>query len=190
MGLVRSLCCLLALCVIFYSHGSDAYLAFVPSSTHGVGCLCFGLDDTLWDCASSQQVFAALAVPLELPHRNVFVSYNFEANYNSPYNWSLPTLFVSPTVSTHLKGQLASSRATTMLSYRIVYCSLSKMVPSNPRRWSYHARQQSCSTQTMTQGSRSRSRMWRAAAQRNNKQLSCPSARGAPCSHAAIFIIY
>ncbi|KAH8370131.1 hypothetical protein KR093_002246, partial [Drosophila rubida] len=38
-------------------------------------------------------VFAALAVPLELPHRNVFVSYNFEANYNSPYNWSKPTLF-------------------------------------------------------------------------------------------------
>ncbi|XP_064544222.1 uncharacterized protein LOC135432446 [Drosophila montana] len=52
---------------------ADAYLAFVPSSTHGV--------------------FAALAVPLELPHRNVFVSYNFEANYNSPYNWSKPTLF-------------------------------------------------------------------------------------------------
>ncbi|XP_034478763.1 uncharacterized protein LOC117785003 [Drosophila innubila] len=51
----------------------NCYLAFMPSSTHGV--------------------FAALAVPLELPHRNVFVSYNFEANYNSPYNWSKPTLF-------------------------------------------------------------------------------------------------
>ncbi|XP_030561451.1 uncharacterized protein LOC115763140 [Drosophila novamexicana] len=58
-----------ALCL----RSADAYLAFVPSSTHGV--------------------FAALAVPLELPHRNVFVSYNFEANYNSPYNWSKPTLF-------------------------------------------------------------------------------------------------
>ncbi|KAH8410951.1 hypothetical protein KR222_000827, partial [Zaprionus bogoriensis] len=43
--------------------------------------------------SGTPQVFAALAVPLELPHRNVFVSYNFEANYNSPYNWSLPTLF-------------------------------------------------------------------------------------------------
>ncbi|XP_032586660.1 uncharacterized protein LOC6579189 [Drosophila mojavensis] len=73
MGLVRNLCWLLALCVVFYAQCCSGYLAFTPSSTHGV--------------------FAALAVPLELPHRNVFVSYNFEANYNSPYNWSLPTLF-------------------------------------------------------------------------------------------------
>lgn len=31
------------------------------------------------------KIFGALAVPLELPHRNVFISYNFEANYNLPY---------------------------------------------------------------------------------------------------------
>ncbi|ALC42539.1 CG34443, partial [Drosophila busckii] len=40
-------------------------------------------------------VFAALAVPLELPHRNVFVSYNFEANYNSPSDWGIFTPYVS-----------------------------------------------------------------------------------------------
>lgn len=28
----------------------------------------------------------AIAVPLELPHRNVFMSYNFEANYNLPWH--------------------------------------------------------------------------------------------------------
>ncbi|XP_032590590.1 uncharacterized protein LOC6560769 [Drosophila grimshawi] len=63
---------LLAMCAICF-HLADCHLAFIPSSTHGI--------------------FVALAVPLELPHRNVFVSYNFEANYNSPYNWSKPTLF-------------------------------------------------------------------------------------------------
>ncbi|KAL5290536.1 hypothetical protein ACFFRR_010108 [Megaselia abdita] len=31
-------------------------------------------------------IFAALAVPLNLPHRNVFMSYNFEANYNLPWH--------------------------------------------------------------------------------------------------------
>ncbi|XP_055910068.1 uncharacterized protein LOC129944566 [Eupeodes corollae] len=41
---------------------------------------------------SAYGIFAALAVPLDLgPHRNVFVSYNFEANYNLPVNWQLPT---------------------------------------------------------------------------------------------------
>ncbi|XP_017835562.1 uncharacterized protein LOC108594938 [Drosophila busckii] len=58
-------CCLLRLPL------SAGYFTFTPSSTHGV--------------------FAALAVPLELPHRNVFVSYNFEANYNSPSDWGIFT---------------------------------------------------------------------------------------------------
>ncbi|KAL5280320.1 hypothetical protein ACFFRR_004351 [Megaselia abdita] len=31
-------------------------------------------------------LFVAIAVPLELPHRNVFLSYNFEANYNLPWH--------------------------------------------------------------------------------------------------------
>uniref|UniRef100_A0A1A9WF33 Uncharacterized protein n=1 Tax=Glossina brevipalpis TaxID=37001 RepID=A0A1A9WF33_9MUSC len=39
---------------------------------------------------SAYGLFAAIAVPLDLPHRNVFVSYNFEANYNLPQNWGLP----------------------------------------------------------------------------------------------------
>uniref|UniRef100_A0A1B0G4A5 Uncharacterized protein n=1 Tax=Glossina morsitans morsitans TaxID=37546 RepID=A0A1B0G4A5_GLOMM len=39
---------------------------------------------------SAYGLFAAIAVPLDLPHRNVFVSYNFEANYNLPQNWRLP----------------------------------------------------------------------------------------------------
>ncbi|EDW61380.2 uncharacterized protein [Drosophila virilis] len=78
-----------ALCL----RSADAYLAFVPSSTHGV--------------------FAALAVPLELPHRNVFVSYNFEANYNSPYNWSKPTLFQNgPIESEEVELSRKTSHAT------------------------------------------------------------------------------
>ncbi|KPU76908.1 uncharacterized protein Dana_GF27681 [Drosophila ananassae] len=51
----------------------DPFVAFTPASTHGI--------------------FAALAVPLELPHRNVFVSYNFEANYNLPEKWDKWTIF-------------------------------------------------------------------------------------------------
>ncbi|EDW47846.1 GM21535 [Drosophila sechellia] len=43
--------------------------------------------------ALSDIIFAAIAVPLELPHRNVFVSYNFEANYNLPTNWEKWTIF-------------------------------------------------------------------------------------------------
>ncbi|XP_065369022.1 uncharacterized protein LOC135961451 [Calliphora vicina] len=38
----------------------------------------------------THKVFAAIAVPLDLPHRNVFVSYNFEANYNLPETWNIP----------------------------------------------------------------------------------------------------
>ncbi|XP_016997970.2 uncharacterized protein [Drosophila takahashii] len=52
---------------------SNSFVAFTASSTHGI--------------------FAAIAVPLELPHRNVFVSYNFEANYNLPTNWEKWTIF-------------------------------------------------------------------------------------------------
>lgn len=32
------------------------------------------------------KIFVAIAVPLEAPLTNVFVSYNFEANYNLPEN--------------------------------------------------------------------------------------------------------
>ncbi|XP_061394604.1 uncharacterized protein LOC133330148 [Musca vetustissima] len=39
---------------------------------------------------SAYGIFAALAVPLDLPHRNVFISYNFEANYNLPQTWGIP----------------------------------------------------------------------------------------------------
>ncbi|XP_037941703.1 uncharacterized protein LOC119674627 [Teleopsis dalmanni] len=39
---------------------------------------------------SAYGIFAAIAVPLDLPHRNIFVSYNFEANYNLPYTWNFP----------------------------------------------------------------------------------------------------
>ncbi|XP_075168509.1 uncharacterized protein LOC142240688 [Haematobia irritans] len=39
---------------------------------------------------SAYGIFAAIAVPLDLPHRNVFISYNFEANYNLPTNWGIP----------------------------------------------------------------------------------------------------
>lgn len=30
------------------------------------------------------QILVAISVPLKLPHRNLFMSYNFEANYNMP----------------------------------------------------------------------------------------------------------
>ncbi|XP_055706866.1 uncharacterized protein LOC129803954 [Phlebotomus papatasi] len=33
---------------------------------------------------SATGILVAIAIPLDLPHRNVFVSYNFEANYNMP----------------------------------------------------------------------------------------------------------
>ncbi|XP_016946599.1 uncharacterized protein LOC108022252 [Drosophila biarmipes] len=52
---------------------TNSFVAFTQSSTHGI--------------------FVAIAVPLELPHRNVFVSYNFEANYNLPANWEKWTIF-------------------------------------------------------------------------------------------------
>ncbi|XP_052842532.1 uncharacterized protein LOC128256281 [Drosophila gunungcola] len=57
----------------FYLDITNSFVAFTASSTHGI--------------------FAAIAVPLELPHRNVFVSYNFEANYNLPTNWKKWTIF-------------------------------------------------------------------------------------------------
>ncbi|XP_053964075.1 uncharacterized protein LOC128867008 [Anastrepha ludens] len=34
----------------------------------------------------------AIAVPIELPHRDVFLSYNFEANYNLPDTWGIPPI--------------------------------------------------------------------------------------------------
>lgn len=40
------------------------------------------------------QVLVAIAIPLGLAHRNVFVSYNFEANYNMPT--SAPDLIPGP----------------------------------------------------------------------------------------------
>lgn len=40
------------------------------------------------------QVLVAISVPLGLEHRNVFVSYNFEANYNMPT--SAPDLVPGP----------------------------------------------------------------------------------------------
>ncbi|XP_011209972.2 uncharacterized protein LOC105230712 [Bactrocera dorsalis] len=64
---------------------------------------CLRLLSFLWCCNlccgaaffptnSAYGIFAAIAVPLELPHRNVFISYNFEANYNLPYTWNLPPI--------------------------------------------------------------------------------------------------
>lgn len=35
-------------------------------------------------CSFILQVLVAMAIPLNLEHRNVFVSFNFEANYNMP----------------------------------------------------------------------------------------------------------
>ncbi|KAH8401132.1 hypothetical protein KR009_003170 [Drosophila setifemur] len=68
----RSFLCLIFLVTICLD-GANPFVAFTASSTHGI--------------------FAAIAVPLELPHRNVFVSYNFEANYNLPTNWEKWTIF-------------------------------------------------------------------------------------------------
>ncbi|XP_054091242.1 uncharacterized protein LOC105221495 isoform X1 [Zeugodacus cucurbitae] len=65
--------------------------------------LCLWILSLIWCCNlccsavffptnSAYGIFAAIAVPLELPHRNVFISYNFEANYNLPYTWDLPPI--------------------------------------------------------------------------------------------------
>ncbi|XP_017061297.1 uncharacterized protein LOC108101463 [Drosophila ficusphila] len=59
--------------LLVYLDLTNSFVAFTAASTHGI--------------------FAAIAVPLELPHRNVFVSYNFEANYNLPANWEKWTIF-------------------------------------------------------------------------------------------------
>ncbi|KAH8390317.1 hypothetical protein KR200_011950 [Drosophila serrata] len=66
------LLCLLSFLILFLD-SANPFVAYTASSTHGI--------------------FAAIAVPLELPHRNVFVSYNFEANYNLPTNWEKWTIF-------------------------------------------------------------------------------------------------
>ncbi|KAH8301406.1 uncharacterized protein [Drosophila kikkawai] len=71
MNLVGYFLCLFLLTLFLNS--VNPFVAFTASSTHGI--------------------FAAIAVPLELPHRNVFVSYNFEANYNLPTNWEKWTIF-------------------------------------------------------------------------------------------------
>ncbi|CAD7013977.1 unnamed protein product [Ceratitis capitata] len=47
---------------------------------------------TFFPTNSAYGIFAAIAVPLELPHRNVFISYNFEANYNLPYTYDIPPI--------------------------------------------------------------------------------------------------
>lgn len=69
----------------------------------GNSIFCLRLFSFLWYCNlcyssvffptnSAYGIFAAIAVPLELPHRNVFISYNFEANYNLPFTWGLPPI--------------------------------------------------------------------------------------------------
>ncbi|KAH8233542.1 hypothetical protein KR026_009565 [Drosophila bipectinata] len=72
MILNKTFCGLFILLTI-YLDVANPFVAFTPASTHGI--------------------FAAIAVPLELPHRNVFVSYNFEANYNLPEKWEKWTIF-------------------------------------------------------------------------------------------------
>ncbi|CAD7087082.1 unnamed protein product [Hermetia illucens] len=39
----------------------------------------------LFPASSTAGIFVALAIPIDLPNRNVFLSYNFEANYNLPF---------------------------------------------------------------------------------------------------------
>ncbi|XP_055842539.1 uncharacterized protein LOC129909487 [Episyrphus balteatus] len=56
-----------------------------------VSCITVVKSAIFFPSNSAYGIFAALAVPLDLgPHRNVFISYNFEANYNLPVNWQLP----------------------------------------------------------------------------------------------------
>lgn len=48
-------------------------------------CRCTLLTNKLWIIVNTfNQIFGAIAVPLS-DRKNVFVSYNFEANYNSPF---------------------------------------------------------------------------------------------------------
>ncbi|XP_015039410.1 uncharacterized protein [Drosophila pseudoobscura] len=78
---------------------ADTHVAFTTASTHGI--------------------FAALAVPLELPHRNVFVSYNFEANYNLPANWGKFTIFQNgPIESEELEPQVEGEAEVEVESSR------------------------------------------------------------------------
>lgn len=57
-------------------------LAFPGSSTLGVKLIHKFLEH--FNSVFSFQILLALAIPLGLPNQEVFMSYNFEANYNSP----------------------------------------------------------------------------------------------------------
>ncbi|XP_017061514.1 uncharacterized protein LOC108101611 [Drosophila ficusphila] len=54
--------------------------------------LVFGLFQTLqakfvWSTGGASSLFVAIALPLDLPNKEVFLSYNFEASYDLPRTW-------------------------------------------------------------------------------------------------------
>ncbi|KAF2888019.1 hypothetical protein ILUMI_18154 [Ignelater luminosus] len=61
-------------------------------------------------------LFLAIAVPLELPKTNVFVSYNFEANYNLPQNEST---YEYPPIVSDRSLEISRKRAYDALEYKI-----------------------------------------------------------------------
>ncbi|XP_023037939.1 uncharacterized protein LOC6640131 [Drosophila willistoni] len=78
------------LVLTFCLKSSDSIIPFTKASTHGI--------------------FVALAVPIQLPHRNCFVSYNFEANYNSPDSWGIFTIFQNGPIESDESLEVESSR--------------------------------------------------------------------------------
>ncbi|XP_030388484.1 uncharacterized protein LOC115634736 [Scaptodrosophila lebanonensis] len=68
----------------------------------------FGLDlcigSLFYPDSSAYGIFAAIAVPLELSPRNVFVSYNFEANYNMPAIWGIPPIYQGDNANEHFEA--------------------------------------------------------------------------------------
>ncbi|KRF97951.1 uncharacterized protein Dwil_GK21474 [Drosophila willistoni] len=84
------------LVLTFCLKSSDSIIPFTKASTHGI--------------------FVALAVPIQLPHRNCFVSYNFEANYNSPDSWGIFTIFQNGPIESDESLEVESSPIPTQTS--------------------------------------------------------------------------
>ncbi|XP_037957055.1 uncharacterized protein LOC119686993 [Teleopsis dalmanni] len=91
----------------------------------------FSYCTVLYTRGSNYGLLAALAIPLDLPNRNIYVAYNFEANYGLPTNdsynewidrWNLSENFVGIGNNvTSINGRMAKhSRYTRSSFYRSI----------------------------------------------------------------------
>lgn len=68
-------------------------------------------------------MFIALAVPIELPNENVFVAYNFEANYLLPGNESetveFPPLITDEEEARHTNKKIDRNRVYSVMEAKL-----------------------------------------------------------------------